>query len=87
MAGPWLPELPKWLPFEELGIAPGFDGRMWPERRRDLKIPIGKYDIPANQMQGVMYMDLMETGHFGIYGSPSTGKTFLLKRILMSKGM
>ena len=87
MAGPWLPELPKWLPFEELGIAPGFDGRMWPERRRDLKIPIGKYDIPANQIQGVMYMDLMEIGHFGIYGSPSTGKTFLLKRILMSIGM
>ena len=87
MEGPWLPELPKWLPFEELGIAPGFDGRMWPERRRDLKIPIGKYDIPANQIQGVMYMDLMEIGHFGIYGSPSTGKTFLLKRILMSIGM
>ncbi len=87
MAGPWLPELPRWLPFEELGIEPGFDGEMWPERRRDLKIPIGKYDIPANQMQGVMYMDLMETGHFGIYGSPSTGKTFLLKRILMSIGM
>ena len=87
MAGPWLPELPKWLPFEELGLTPGFDGRMWPERRRDLKIPIGKYDIPANQIQGVMYMDLMEIGHFGIYGSPSTGKTFLLKRILMSIGM
>ena len=87
MAGPWLPELPKWLPFEELGLAPGFDGRMWSERRRDLKIPIGKYDIPANQIQGVMYMDLMEIGHFGIYGSPSTGKTFLLKRILMSIGM
>ena len=87
MAGPWLPELPKWLPFEELGIVPGFDGKTWRERRRDLKIPIGKYDIPANQMQGVMYMDLMEIGHFGIYGSPSTGKTFLLKRILMSIGM
>lgn len=87
MAGPWLPELPKWLPFEELGIVPGFDGKTWRERRRDLKIPIGKYDIPANQIQGVMYMDLMEIGHFGIYGSPSTGKTFLLKRILMSIGM
>ncbi|MGN1139654.1 MAG: type VII secretion protein EssC [Oliverpabstia sp.] len=87
MAGPWLPELPRWLTFAELGLLQGFDGEVWTERRKDLKIPIGKYDIPANQMQGVMYMDLMETGHFGIYGSPSTGKTFLLKRILMSMGM
>lgn len=87
MAGPWLPELPRWLTFGELRISQGFDGENWPKERKGLKIPIGKYDIPASQMQGVMYMDLTDTGHFGIYGSPSTGKTFLLKRILMSMGM
>ncbi|MBS6194524.1 MAG: type VII secretion protein EssC [Clostridiales bacterium] len=87
MAGPWLPELPRWLTFEELGLLPGFDGERWMETGEELKIPIGKYDIPQNQMQGVMYINLTETGHFGIYGSPSTGKTFLLKRILMSLGM
>lgn len=87
MAGPWLPELPRWLSFEELQLPKGFDGKVWPERKNNLRIPIGKYDIPANQTQGIMYMDLMETGHYGIYGSPSTGKTFLMKRILMSLGM
>lgn len=86
MAGPWLPELPRWLSFESLYLPQGFDGEFWPSRRNDLKIPIGKYDIPENQTQGIMYMDLMETGHYGIYGSPATGKTFLLKRILMSLG-
>lgn len=87
MAGPWLPELPRWLSFSDLELPEGFDGTAWPKRRKDLKLPVGKYDIPANQTQGVLYLDLMQTGHFGIYGAPATGKTFLLKRILMSIGL
>ncbi len=86
MDGPWLPELPGWLPLTAL-VSGGFDGERWEKKRNDLKIPIGRYDIPALQSQGVLYMDLMATGHFGIYGMPSTGKTFLLKTILMAIGL
>lgn len=87
MKGPWLPELPRWLTFRELGLEEEFNEALWNNKTKDLKIPVGKYDIPENQSQGILYMNLTETGHYGIYGSPSTGKTFLLKRILMSLGM
>lgn len=87
MPGPWLPELPKWLTMAQLEIPDMFDGEGWPVRRKGLKIPVGRYDIPALQRQGVQYVDFMEIGHFGIYGMPGTGKTFLLKTILTSLGM
>lgn len=87
MRGPWLPELPRRLTFKDLGLDEEFAGTLWNTQIKDLKIPVGKYDIPENQTQGILYMNLTETGHYGIYGSPSTGKTFLLKRILMSLGM
>lgn len=86
MAGPWLPELPRWLTLEELDLPAAFDGETWPEDRKGLVIPVGRYDIPQQQTQGVLALNLMETGHFGIYGIPGSGKTFLLKTILMSMG-
>lgn len=87
MAGPWLPELPRWLTFEQLELPDVFNGKTWGEERTDLKIPVGRYDIPALQKQGVIYLDFMSTGHFGIYGMPASGKTFMLKTILTSLGM
>lgn len=84
LPGPWLPELTKWLSFQELGILDVFDGAAWPKDRPGLSVPIGKYDIPAHQMQGVLSLNFLETGHFGIFGIPSSGKTMLLKTILMA---
>lgn len=86
LPGPWLPELPRWLTYADLDYPEGFDGTKWPETRKGLSIPIGKYDIPALQAQGVQIMDFMETGHFGVYGMPSSGKTTLLRAVLMSLG-
>lgn len=86
MPGPWLPELPRWLTYSDLDYPAGFDGKDWPSSRKGLAIPIGKYDIPALQTQGVQMMDFMETGHFGVYGSPSSGKTTFLSTVIMSLG-
>lgn len=87
MAGPWLPELPTWLPLEELGLTDTFDGEKWPVRRNELVVPVGKYDMPQIQAQGVQVLDLSGQGHFGIFGTPATGKTFFLKTMLVSMGL
>ena len=86
MAGPWLPELPRWMSLEEIPDGVAFDGSGWDRSRKGLAVPIGKYDIPQRQEQGILRIDFMETGHFGIFGIPGSGKTFLLKTILSSVG-
>ena len=87
MPGPWLPELPHWLPLDDIADGKTFDGTDWDRTRKGLSVPIGKYDIPQRQEQGIQKIDFMHTGHFGIFGVPGSGKTFLLKTILSSVGM
>ncbi|MBQ1521302.1 MAG: hypothetical protein IIZ74_00905, partial [Erysipelotrichaceae bacterium] len=52
-----------------------------------ISVPIGMYDIPQQQAQGVQMLNITDTGHFAIYGSPSSGKTTMLKTILLSLGL
>lgn len=87
MAGPWLPELPHWLPLKELLEEGAFDGTGWPVRRNGLSVPIGMYDIPNRQTQGTLYMDFAQTGHYAVYGLPGSGKTTLLKTVILSLGL
>lgn len=86
--GPWLPELPEFLPLSFMERRVGYqkDGR-WEGSESWLRIPIGMYDNPSIQSQGIQYLNLAKTGHTGIYGAPSTGKTTLLKTVLMSVGL
>ena len=86
LQGPWLPELPGEIPLQGL-LEGGFAGGRWDVRQPWLTAPIGMYDSPATQSQGVQCMDLAGLGHFGIYGAPGTGKTTLLKTIVLSLGM
>lgn len=87
MPGPWLPELTKWLTFTDLDLPDRFDGTEWPKRSAGLSVPIGKYDVPALQRQGIQYLDFMSVGHYGVFGAPSTGKTTLLKTVIMALGV
>lgn len=82
--GPWLEELPDQLTLQELQIPGGFDGRQWTGGMPWLKVPIGKYDDPVTQKQGIQYLDLSGDGNYGIFGAPKTGKTSLLKTIAWS---
>lgn len=83
--GPWLPELPEKL--ELSNIMPkniGFDGKRWNNKPSWLSVPIGMFDMPESQSQGVQYIDLAANGHHAIYGAPGTGKTTMLKTIIAS---
>ena len=84
LPGPWAPPLPSFLTLQQLKLPGGFAHGQWAGRQKWLEIPVGMYDYPEEQRQGVQYLNLAETGHTGIYGAPSTGKTTLLKTILMS---
>lgn len=82
--GPWLPELPTQIYVDELLEGVGFDGEKWNGEQEWLKVPIGRYDIPSLQKQGIQYLDFSTDGHYGIYGASGTGKTTLLKGIVTS---
>ena len=87
MAGPWLPELPALIPLAGVLGKNVFDGIRWPEHEEVLRIPVGRFDIPAQQMQGTQFIDFTRTGHFAVYGSPGSGKTTFLKTVIMSLAM
>ncbi len=87
LPGPWLEDLPERLSLEGLleGKSVTFDGSAWPEEGLPwMKVPIGMYDSPENQSQGILYLDLPKQGHTAIYGAPGTGKTTMLKSIVWS---
>lgn len=83
--GPWLPELPEELELtQDIICQNGFDGSAWDCSLEWMQIPVGMYDAPKLQEQGIQYMNVAEDGHYGIYGAPSTGKTTLLKTVVLS---
>lgn len=87
LPGPWLPELPEQLYLSEVQEEGCFDGSSWEKADKWLSVPIGKYDAPKLQAQGVQYLDFASEGHYAIYGASGTGKTTLLKTVVMSLGM
>ena len=84
MKCPWLPELPAKLYLTDIFPDNGFDGERWKKSLPWLTIPVGKYDRPELQKQGILCIDFAQEGHYGIYGSSGTGKTNLLKTVLLS---
>lgn len=83
--GPWLPELPERLSFADTDSKNiGFDGKSWGAHPEWLRVPVGIYDSPKTQSQGVQNIDFDLEGHYGIYGAPGTGKTTFLKTMVFS---
>ena len=68
-------------------VSGAYEGGVWKNQLQWLQIPIGKYDSPRLQKQGILYLDFAEDGHYKICGAPGMGKTTLLKSIAVSLGM
>lgn len=82
--GPWLPELPTDLNLDDLHLTIGFDGNLWNGKLPWLRVPVGMYDLPVRQEQGIHSVDFAKDGHLAIYGAPGTGKTTMLKTLITS---
>ncbi|WP_338554562.1 type VII secretion protein EssC [Paenibacillus sp. KS-LC4] len=81
----WLPPLPELLSLQELLVdEEGWDGQQWTDPSDYLVAPVGLIDNPSQQAQYQLKIDFGRDGHLLIYGAPSSGKTTMLKTILMS---
>lgn len=87
LPGPWLEDLPEAVCLKELAIPGGFNGIVWEKGPDWFKVPVGIYDDPKAQRQGIQYVDFAEEGHYGIYGASGTGKTAFLKELTLALGM
>lgn len=87
LPGPLLPELPVKLSLSSLLPQSAFNGVAWGACEEWLRAPIGMYDDPFHQAQGAQCIDLARDGHCGIYGAPGTGKTGIIKTLLLSLAM
>ena len=77
----WMERLPERLAIEPL-LQEQFDGEKWPEAK--IQSGIGLLDDPYHQRQIPLMLDWEKNGHVLIYGAPQTGKTTLLKTLLVS---
>ncbi|TCK90650.1 S-DNA-T family DNA segregation ATPase FtsK/SpoIIIE [Natranaerovirga hydrolytica] len=78
--GPWLPPLKDIIYFDTLFEKPGKKDK----NKSILSIPIGILDDPRQQRQEPLEIDFSKECNLFIYGSPGTGKTYLLKTICLS---
>lgn len=83
----WLPPLPDAITLDEVAgpLEAGRRGMQLSARRGPLKVPLGLLDDPARQWQGQWYLDLTTAGgHAAVIGGPQSGKTTLLRTLVLS---
>lgn len=90
----WLPPLPRLLNLDEVTgparLDPQLGLRLEYGSRdgRTLPVPVGLLDKPAEQKQVPLMLDLAASGgHLAIMGGPQTGKSTLLRTLVMSAAL
>lgn len=84
LPGLWLDELPTVLPFDSIKTEDMFDGAAWHPTNGHFAIPVGIFDCPRQQSQGIQYLDFGRFSHFVVFGGASSGKTSFLKTVILS---
>lgn len=82
----WLEELPTELSLMTLSKHRYKDG-MWQGKENWLEIPVGMYDSPSTQSQGLATINFSNEGNLAVYGISGSGKTNFLKTMMMSIGL
>lgn len=83
----WLPPLPDAIALDAVAgpLNVGARGMQLAGRRGPLEVPLGLLDDPARQWQGQWYLDLtVAGGHAAVIGGPQSGKTTLLRALVLS---
>jgi len=83
----WLPPLPDAIALDAVAgpLNVGARGMQLTGRRNALEVPLGLLDDPARQWQGQWYLDLtVAGGHAAVIGGPQSGKTTLLRTLVLS---
>ena len=84
----WLPPLPETLVLTEvLDKDKIWNGERWQPPVDHLTATVGRIDNPSDQAQYNLDINFNLNGHMLVYGSPSSGKTMLIKTIIMSLAM
>ena len=84
LPGLWMPELPEEINLTDLPVQGVFGPSGWRPMEDDILVPIGMYDRPQEQKQGVQYLDFGKDTHYAVYGGGGTGKTTFLKTMILS---
>ncbi|MGK5640428.1 type VII secretion protein EccCa [Streptomyces sp. URMC 126] len=82
----WLPPLPRTVPLDACAPPP-VAGRVPGPAAGDgpMRVPLGLLDDPARQWQGRWVLDLtVSGGHAAVIGGPQSGKTTLLRTLVLS---
>lgn len=82
----WQAPLPRRMTLAELGLTLEQSQGMWMQRPVDqawLRVTIGRLDIPQESRQEPLRLSLA-AGHMVIVGAPGSGKTMLLRTLVLS---
>lgn len=83
----WLPPLPGAVALDQVAgpLQAGPRGMQLAARRGPLQVPLGLLDDPTKQWQGQWFLDLtVAGGHAAVIGGPQSGKTTLLRTLVLS---
>ena len=81
LARPWLPPLAERIYLSDLHIIN--PKQSWTLPQRDIVVTIGTADIPQEQKQETVTINLSQDGSILLYGAPATGKTTFLQTVTL----